>query len=124
MLTQEDEKYVISRRSATRGSTGLGLFAFLVLVAGWGALFWFLPQYLNPMLVFDGIHDNTLQRDTVNLFAGGAVILFHVVCFLLLFIVYCCGKGLNREARLLRIIDGMKDSIVRKTGESGSWKLE
>lgn len=123
-MTPEDEKYVRSRKSASRGSTGLAIFSYLVLISAWGGLLYFLPQYLNPMLFFDKIQDAPVSQDTVHVFAGSAVVLFHVIWFLLLFIAYVCAKALRREARLIRIIEDMQNAHISKTGETGTWKLE
>ena len=76
------------------------------------------------MHVFDGIQDGTLSRDTVNFFAGVTVILFHLVWLLLLLIVFCSARGLRREARLIRIIEGLAAAKPEETGKSGAWKLE
>ena len=123
MIAPEDEKFLRSRKSATRGSTGLCIFSLVVLLGAWGGLFWFFPQYLNPMHVYDGIQDRTLSVDVVNFYAGCAVILYHVSWLLLLILVVCTTRGLRREARLVRIVEGLNLPKPEDTGSTGGWKL-
>ncbi len=123
-ISKDDEKFLVSRKAATRGSLGLSFFAMTVLIVCWVLLFWFLPQYLNPMYFFDGILDRSVQPETVNFFAGLGVILFHVVWLLLLILVFATTRGLRREQRLLSIVKQLENSVVSSTGQSGSWKLE